>query len=129
MSGMNTGQTAVEGESERVHLVYTGHYNVDRVRRLFILYSGRCTMNHRCFVFTCDNTSNEVLSSINLQESADHIDTEHGWFDDVALFSQICCSHPVPDGQGSENVFTIWRDGVLAFIDANHSQPLWLRIN
>jgi hypothetical protein len=129
MSGMNSGQTSVEGESERVHIVYTGYYESDHVERLFIHYSGLNTKFHLCFVFTCNNTSNQVISSMNLEDSADQIVTEHGWFDDVALFTQICCSHPVPNGQDSENVFTIWRDGVLVFIDANHSQPLWLRIN
>jgi hypothetical protein len=129
MSGVNTDQTSVGGESQLVHLVYTEYYEADRVHRLFIHYSGQNTTPHRCYAFTCSNTSNQVIKSTLPQRSADYVVNEHGWFDDVSLFRQMCIGHPVPQGQDSESVFISWRDNVLAFLDANYRQSLWLRIN
>lgn len=45
---------------------------------------------------------------------------EHGWFTDAALFQHIARTHPIPNGQSSEDIFINWRDSLLGFLDNNH---------
>jgi hypothetical protein len=121
---------AMHGASDahyKGHLVSTGYYRHDKTFRVFIHHSDAATFQHWCNNYLCNN--NQVISN-NLPVRSPAVTViEHGWFRDLAIFHQICTAHPVPVGLSSRATFNAWRDGLLAFLDANHAGGLWARVD
>jgi hypothetical protein len=124
-----TPANSVSGPHVNGHLVSTGQYNFDRIKRLYIHLSNQCTIVHPCQVHEYD-AGLQIINDCQ-GDSADTNIEEHGWFRNVALFQQIVGNHPIPNGQSAEEIFITWRDTLLEFLDTNHGGigGQWTRVN
>ena len=122
----STPPDGISGPHINGHLVSTGMYE-DRVQRLFIHASRMAVHDHECHVYFY-NVNRPTIDDFTPGDSPKFTVKEHGWFRDLAVFEQVCRNHPVPNGGTPEEIFLNWRDGLLAFLDANHSGDLWTRI-
>ncbi|KAF1979692.1 hypothetical protein BU23DRAFT_446130 [Bimuria novae-zelandiae CBS 107.79] len=139
MSRVDTGPTSTKGCPSTLpdsifdphingHLVSTRIYNYDLITRLFIHLSQKAITNHKCYVYSYD-VARQGITGVPPEESEDSTVQERGWFRDVAVFTQICTNHAIPNGQTPEEIFIHWRDSLLEFLDTNNSGGLWTRIN
>lgn len=118
------------------HLVCTGSYDIDKLKRLFVQPSGKNTGKHTCGVCSYDVGTQSVLRATG--RSPETRIKEHGWVRDASIMHQIYGNHPTPNGSTSEEIFLRWRDTLLDFLDQNHhgtvngithNNPLWTRID
>jgi hypothetical protein len=98
------------------HLVCTGK-NSDGDSVITIHVSGNIIKNYFCNVFYAKN-STRALHSLPEQYSTQYHDlVSCGWFQDLAVFDQICAGVPVVNAAD-------WPIAVLATIRAHH-QASW----
>lgn len=119
----NTSKPSPERQSR--HLVYTGQYSNGKIG-LIIHEEGTQTALHLCYsVFLEANGGTRVEVKVHkAAQSPSVILTEHGWFQDPALFTNICVNQAAPNQLTPES-FASWRTEVLTTLETNHG-ALWV---
>lgn len=130
-------------------MVYTGFPDDDCRIALKIHVIGRCTEDHLSNAFLLDQQNSIVELKEEYSSKSDMVE-EHGWFQDVKLFTAICQNQPVPNQQNTQpasnqqdsqpasnqqdsqhtlnqqdNLFEKWRSAVLSTIKRDYA-TLWV---